>query len=53
VPADEVGVDVRLDHSLDAQASPCGLVEVNPDVAPGIDDDRSAGRLVADQVGSM
>ena len=51
--ADEVGVHVRLDNSLDRQALGRRLVEVHADIAPRIDDHGAAGRLVTDQVGGM
>ena len=50
MPAQEVGVDVRLDHPLDAQAVGVGVVEVDLDVAPRIDDHGPARVLVADEV---
>ena len=53
MPAEEVGVDVRLDHPLDPQPPPGGLLQVDADVAAGIDDDRPPGRLIADQVGGV
>ena len=48
--AEEVGVDVRLDHPLDRQPRLRRLLEVHADVATGIDDDRATGRLVTDEV---
>ncbi len=50
VPAEEIGVDVRLDHALDAQAVSVGVVEVDLHVAPRIDDHRTARSLVTDEV---
>jgi hypothetical protein len=49
MPAQEVGVDVRL-PALDAQVVGVGVVEVDLDVAPRIDDHRPARALVADEV---
>jgi hypothetical protein len=34
VPAEEIGVDVGLDHALDAQAVGFGVAEVDLHVAP-------------------
>ena len=53
VPREEVGVEVRLEHPLDAQILRRGLLEVQPDVAARVDDDGPAGRLVTDQVGRV
>ena len=50
VPAEEIGVDVRLDHALDAQTVSVGVVEVDLHVAPRIDDHRTARALVTDEV---
>ena len=50
VPAEEIGVDVRLDHALDAQAVSVGVVEVDLHVAPRIDDHRTVRSLVTDEV---
>jgi hypothetical protein len=47
VPADEVGVNMGLDHPLDTQAPLCGLLQVDTDVAAGIDNDRPPGGLIA------
>ena len=46
----EVGVDVRLDDSLDGESELVGLREVVADIPAGIDDHRPAGRLVTDEV---
>ncbi len=46
----EVGVEVGLDHELDRQPAGLGVGDVLVDVALRVDDDRSPGRLVADQV---
>ena len=53
MPAEEVGVEVGLDHPLDPQTPLGGLVQVDADVPAGIDDDRPPGGLVADQVGGV
>src|SRR5690606_28565252 len=53
VPGQEVGVEVRLDDPLDGQTVGGGVGEVLADVALGIDDDRSACGLVADQVAEL
>ena len=50
VPAEEIGVDMRLDHALDAQAMSVGVVEVDLHIAPRIDDHGPARALVADEV---
>jgi hypothetical protein len=50
VAGEEIGVEVGLDHPLDVQALGRGVIEILGDVALGVDDDRPAGRLVADQV---
>ncbi len=50
VPTEEIGVDVGLDHALDAQAVGVGVVEVDLHVAPRIDDDGPARALVTDEV---
>ena len=53
VPADEVGVNVGLDHPLDQRAPLGGLFQVDADVTARIHDDRPAGGLIADQIGGM
>src|SRR5579872_472071 len=50
VPREEVGMEMGLDDSLDAEALFVGLLEVHADVASRVDDDRTPRRLVADQV---
>ena len=50
VAAEEVGVDVGLDHPLDRQPLGGCLLEVHVDVAPRIDDHGATRRLVTDQV---
>ena len=51
VTGDVVGVVVRLEHAHDPHAGPLRRLEVVLDRVGGVDDDRLAGRLVADQVG--
>jgi hypothetical protein len=46
-------VEVRIDHADDAEVLCLGVGEVLGDVAPRVDDDRSAGGRVADQVGRL
>ena len=46
-------MDVGLDHPLDPQVPQCGLLQVDADVAAGIDDHRPPGALIADQVGGV
>ena len=50
VAAEEVGVDMRFDDPLDGQPMVVGLVEIDGDVAPRVDDDSPAAALVADEV---
>ena len=51
VPGDVVGMVVRFDAAHDAQRVPLRLLDVLLDRERGIDDDRLAGLLGADQVG--
>ncbi len=51
VPGDVVGVVVRLQHVLDADAAVAGELEVLVDLEARIDDRGDAGALVTDQVG--
>ena len=51
--AQEVGMDVRFDDPFDRQAVSVGLIEIDVDVAPGIDDDGPPGCLVADEIGRL
>ena len=51
VPRDVVGVVVRLDDAHDAQRVALRLLDVLLDRERGVDDDRLAGLLGADQVG--
>jgi hypothetical protein len=53
VAGEEVGVDVCVDHADDAELLFPGVGEVLGDVAARVDNDRSAGGPVADQVGRM
>jgi hypothetical protein len=50
VARQEVGVEVGLDDEFDRQAGIGGVGEILGDVALGVDHDRSARRLIADQV---
>ena len=50
VAGQEVGVEVGLDHELDRESGFGGIGDVLGDVALWIDDHRSSGRLVTDQV---
>ena len=52
-PLSEVGVDVGLDDSLDRQPLRRRLLEIDADVAPGVDDNGATGCLVTDQVRRM
>jgi hypothetical protein len=51
--AQEVGVHVGLDDPLNGHAVGGRLVQVHPDVAPGIHHNSSARHLVAHQVGGV
>ena len=51
VPRDVVGVVVRLDRAHDAQRVALRLLDVLLDRERGVDDDRLAGLLGADQIG--
>jgi hypothetical protein len=53
VPADEVGVEVGVDHADDAQSSRLGVVEVLLDVSAGVDHDGLPGGGITDQVGGL
>ena len=53
VARQEVGVEVRLDHVLDAQLLGRCVVHVLVDVAARVDDDGPARRPVPDQVGGL
>ena len=48
--AQEIGVDMGLDHTLDRQPRLGRLIEVDADISAGIDDDRTTGRLVANEI---
>jgi hypothetical protein len=48
--AEEVGVDVGLDHPLDRQPLRGRLLQVHADIAPWIDNDGATGRLVTDEI---
>ena len=50
VAGQEVGVEVGLEHQLDGETGGRGVAHVLVDVAARVDDDGSAGGLVADQV---
>ena len=50
VTGEEVGVEVGLDHPLDAQTQRVGVGQVLRDVTLRVDDDRASGGLVTDQV---
>ena len=50
VAGQEVGVEVRLDDPLDREAARRRVVEILPDVALRIDDDRATGARVADEI---
>jgi hypothetical protein len=50
VSGQEVGVEMGLKDTLDAEASPLRFLEIHPDVASRIDHDGPPGRLVADQI---
>ena len=50
VTGEEVGMEVRLDHPLDAHTEAGGVREVLRDITLGVDDDRASGGLVTDQV---
>jgi len=43
-------VEVRLDHELDRQPGVGGVLRVLADVALWVDDHRTTGRFVTDQV---
>ena len=49
----KIGVDVRLRGGREAQAFGRGRVDIAVDVALGIDDERLAGALAANQVGVL
>ena len=51
VAGDVVGVRVCLEHANDSDSEPLGLHQVRLDRVRGIDEQRLAGRLVADEVG--
>jgi hypothetical protein len=51
VARDVVGVRVRLERPDEVDVPRAGLLDVRLDRVRGVDDDREAGRLVADQVG--
>jgi hypothetical protein len=53
VPGEEVGVQVGLDHQLDAQPRSRRVVQVLLDVAARVDHDRPPGGFVPDQVGRL
>jgi hypothetical protein len=53
VAGEEVGVHMGLDDPLDRQAAGRRLLQVHPNVAPGIDDHGPAGRLVTDEIGGL
>jgi hypothetical protein len=53
MPAEEIGMDVGLDRPLDPQAPHDGLLQVDADVTAGINDDRPAAGLIANQVGGV
>jgi hypothetical protein len=48
--AEEIGVNMGLDHALDRQAIGCSLFQVHVHIASRIHDDGPTGRLVAYQV---
>jgi hypothetical protein len=50
VAGDEVGVEVSLDDVFDLQPRVSGVGDVSRDIALGVDDDRSLGRVVPDEV---
>ena len=50
VPGEEVSVEVGLDDHLDGEAARLRVGEVLSDVALGIDDNRAAAGLIADEV---
>ena len=50
VTGQEVGVDVRFDDPFDTQSVFSSFTQVIIDIAAGIDDDRSAGALIPDQI---
>ena len=53
VAGEEVGVEVGLDDPFDPQPVGGGILEVLVDVALRVDDHRSAGRLVTDEIGGV
>ena len=50
VTRQEVGMEVRLDDEFDRQARRSRITHVLVDVAAGVDDNRSAGGFIGDQV---
>lgn len=50
VPRKEVGVDMSFEDPLDVEAFCFCLLEVHPDIASRVDDDRPPSLLVADQI---
>ena len=50
---EKIGVTMGLDDPLDSQPGRCCVDEVIRDVAAGVDHDRAACRLIADEVGHL
>ena len=48
--AQEVGVDMCLDHTLDRQPRLGRLIEVDGDISAGVYDYRTTGRLVTNEI---
>ena len=46
-------MEMGFNDQLDRQAGIGGIGQVLADIPPGIDDDRPAGRLVANQIGGL